>query len=393
VQAIPESSETVLKSRMKKLNALFDAAVRRRIHIECDSIPYRFENVSPRKILNWLRVEISARLRARKSWGTPTHLQIEPTNRCNLKCELCPVSGQMSRPSGFMDANLYRKLLDDIGAQVFLILLWDWGEPFMHPLAFELISEAHQRRIQVVSSTNGHLFTDEQKADRAIRSGLDTLIFAIDGISQKTYEEYRHQGSLQQALEGVRTIVRRKRTLGSKTPLVNFRFIVMKHNEHEVKALPVLARELGVDALTLKTLNPCSNNTYGDKADDSSGRMSPLLPENSQYRRFIYDSSGNPKRLDRNACRNPWNAATVHWNGTVCPCTYDYDERYVMGDLKRNSFWEIWNGPPYREFRDRLRREDKTHYFCHECSYAHIGGSCIDETVRKAIFFNHRDEA
>jgi len=377
---------------MKKLNALVNAVARQRINIECDSIPYRFYNVPPRKILNWLRAEISARGRPRKTWGLPTHLQIEPTNKCNLKCELCPVSGQMSRPSGFMDVDLYQKLLDEIGAHVFLILLWDWGEPFMHPSAFEMISDAHRRGIRVVSSTNGHLFTNEQKADDAILSGLDTLIFAIDGVSQETYEEYRHQGSLKSAMGGIRTLIRRKKALGSVTPLINFRFIVMKHNEHEVPALPALARELGVDALTLKTLNPSADNTYGDKPDGPSGRMNPLLPENPQYRRFIYNSSGNPKRVDRNACRNPWNAATVHWNGTVCPCTYDYDERYVMGDLKSNSFMEIWNGSRYREFRDRLRRDAKTHYFCHECSYAYIGGSCIDETVRKALFFDHRED-
>jgi radical SAM protein with 4Fe4S-binding SPASM domain len=272
------------------------------------------------------------------------------------------------------------------------MLFWDWGEPFMHPSAFDMIADAHQRGIRVVSSTNGHLFADSRKADDVIRCGLDTLIFAIDGISQESYEKYRHRGDLQKALQGIRTVVELKKALRSVTPLINFRFIVMKHNEHEVERLPLFAQTLGADALTLKTLNPNANNTYGDKKNGSDKISDPLLPQNSRYRRFIYDDSGEPVRLKRNGCRNPWNAATVHWNGTVCPCTYDYDERYVMGDLSKSSFKEIWAGPAYRAFRGRLRHQDPAHYFCNECSYAFRGGSCVNETVREAVFFNRKDE-
>jgi|WetSurSiteA1Bulk_404760.scaffolds.fasta_scaffold17308_2 radical SAM protein with 4Fe4S-binding SPASM domain len=361
---------------------------RRQLTIECDSIPYSFQHIPARKLINWLRVEASTRLRPIAPWGFPTHLQIEPTNTCNLRCELCPVSGQMHRPSGFMDVALYRKLLDEIGEYVFLMLLWDWGEPFMHASAFDMIARAHEKKIRIVSSTNGHLFADPRKADDAIRCGLDTIIFAVDGISQETYERYRHKGDLQRALEGIRTIVERKKELRSATPLVNFRFIVMKHNEHEVDLLPSFVRKLGADALTLKTLNPCADNTYGEKTDVADNKHSPLLPGNPRYRRFVYDAQGEPVRLKRNACRNPYNSATVHWNGSVCPCTYDYDERFVLGNLNESSFRELWNGHAYRAFRDRLRRNEPKDYFCHECSYAFKGGSCIDETVHKAVFFS-----
>jgi radical SAM protein with 4Fe4S-binding SPASM domain len=372
--------------------AVVEALGRRRLAIECDSIPYAFRDVPLKKILNWLRVESSTRLRPLAPWGFPTHLQIEPTNTCNLRCELCPVSGRMSRPSGFLDVALYRRLLQEIGDYVFLILFWDWGEPFMHPSAFDMIADAHQRGIRIASSTNGHLFADPRRADDVIRCGLDTLIFAIDGISQDSYEKYRHRGDLQKALQGIRTVVARKQALRSATPLVNFRFIVMRHNEHEVDQLPSLVRTLGADVLTLKTLNPCADDTYGDKTEGLGRKESPLIPQNPRYRRFVYDESGEPVRLRRNVCRNPWNGATVHWNGTVCPCTYDFDERHVLGDLNRSSFSEIWRGPAYRAIRDRLRRDDPAHYFCHECSYAFKGGSCIDETVRDAVFFK-RDGA
>ena len=97
-----------------------------------------------------------------------------------------------------------------------------------------MIAYAGQKGIKTISSSNGHLFALQDKADNVIRSGLDTLIFAVDGITQATYERYRQGGKLDLALEGMRMVVARKKALGSKTPLVNFRFIVMRHNEHEI---------------------------------------------------------------------------------------------------------------------------------------------------------------
>jgi radical SAM protein with 4Fe4S-binding SPASM domain len=374
-------------SLLRKFVAAVQTLVRRRVVIFCDAIPYCFENVSYRKIFNWLAVELSVLSKPLKPWGWPTHLQVEPTNSCNLRCALCPVSGEMQRPRGFMDLDLFRQTMDEIGRHVFLILLWDWGEPFLHPSIFEMISYAKTKGIKVVSSTNGHLFAGQEMADKVIRSGLDTLIFAVDGMTQETYATYRRKGDLETVLDGIRCVVRRKRFLGSETPLVNLRFLVMKHNEREIPRLKDFARSLGVDVLTLKTVNPCINDTYGEKKN-ATGKESDLLPSDSRYRRFHYEPDG--RRLIRrkvNACKNPWNAATIHWNGKVCSCSNDYDERYPLGDLKASGFKDIWFGALYQDMRRRLRANDKDHYFCYECSYAYEGGNCIDEIIADATFF------
>lgn len=359
---------------------------RRRLTIQNDSLPYTFNDISKKKLTNWLRVEAFAPLRPVVPLGFPTHLQIEPTNNCNLRCELCPVSSQMNRPRGFMDLSVYRDLLDEIGEYLFFLFFWDWGEPFIHPSAFDMIAYAHEKKIRIISSTNGHLFADQHAADEAIRCGLDTLIFAVDGISQTTYEKYRHKGDLQKSVDGLRMLVERKKVLRSSTPLINFRFIVMKHNEHEIERLPSFVRKLGANVLTLKTLNPLADNTYGDKPDGIKNY--DLVPQNPRYSRFIFDENGRPVRRKRNACRNLYNSSTIHWNGTVCPCTYDYDDRFVLGNLHNNSFEDIWEGSAYRAFRDRFRRNDPKNHFCYECSYAFKGGSCIDETVLPALFFD-----
>jgi radical SAM protein with 4Fe4S-binding SPASM domain len=364
------------------------ALATRQVQIECDRIPYHFHNVPFKKILNWLAVETSVYSRPGHPWGWPTHLQIEPTNRCNLRCALCPVTAGMDRPSGHMDFNLYKKFIDEIGDYVFLILLWDWGEPFLNPSIYEMISYAKQKGIKVVSSTNGHLFAKIDQANKLIASGLDSIIFAVDGISQETYEPYRQGGDLKSVLQGIQMVVERKRALKSKTPLVNFRLIVMKHNEHEIPKLKELARSLQVDALTLKTLNPVNRDFYAqDKSEDRI--QNEFLPDDYRYRRFRYDSTGqNVIRIKLNPCKQLWNNPVIHWNGTVCTCSYDPKEKHVLGDLNQESFKNIWDGAPYRDLRRQFRQGWKKLPLCGDCSYAYEGGNCYDQTIAEAFFFN-----
>lgn len=370
-----------------KIKAVLKAFVTRRLTLICDRISYDFKNVPYRKLWNWFIVEASVLFQPLKPWGWPTHLQIEPTNLCNLNCVLCPVSGEMKRSKGYLDPGVFNRLIDEIGSCVFFISLWDWGEPFLHPHIYDMIAYAKARGIKIASSTNGHLFSQPENADRVIKSGLDTLIFAVDGISQQTYEAYRKSGDLKTVLKGIRTVVERRRILGLKSPTLNFRFIVMRHNEHEVPLLKDFAAELGVDVLTIKTLNPSSDDTYGEKGGIVAGKDHPLLPLDQRWHRFRYDKDTKaPVRRKKNACKNLWNASTLHWNGVVCPCTYDFDEHFPLGDMHTQSFKEIWSSQKYQEMRRIFRQQSEDNRFCYECSYAYVGGSCMNETVTDAYF-------
>ncbi len=374
----------MLKDLILKSYKAIKALVTRRILIECDSIPYEFQNVPLKKILNWIFVETSILSKPVKPWGWPTHLQIEPTAYCNLKCVICPVTEGLNRPAGHMDFNLYKKVIDEIGAYVFLILFWDWGEPFLNPSIYEMISYAKQKDIKVVTSTNGHLFTHIKHVDKVIRSGLDTLIVAVDGISQETYVRYRQGGKLESVLEGIKAIVARKHELNSKTPFINLRFIIMKHNEHEIPKLNDFANSLKVDALTFRTLNPFgNNNSHPNKIDGNK-----LLPENPAYKRFIYDPKDHSRiQLKYNPCKRLWNNPVIHWDGKVCQCTFDTHGRYVLEDLTKENFKDIWSGISYRELRHQFLKDYKKLKLCSECKYAFKSSSCNTDFIIESTFF------
>jgi MoaA/NifB/PqqE/SkfB family radical SAM enzyme len=367
----------------KVMNAIRTVSTRR-INMELDQIPFEYQHVSIRKLLNWIMVEAGVHFKSKKPWGFPTHLHVEPSTLCNLKCAFCPVTTGMERPTGFMPAEVFKKTIDELADYLFLILLWDWGEPFLNPSIYDMITYAKQKDVKIISSTNGHVFAQPGNADKLVRSGIDAIIFAVDGISQGTYEQFRKNGNLNMAIKGIENVVTAKRSLKSKTPIINFRFIPMKHNEHEIPLLEDFARSLGVDILTLKSLNP---HDHGEvNANIATGLT--FMPKDSRYRRFVSDEHGSRIRLARNPCKRPWMNPSIHWDGKVSLCTFDAQDHYVMGDLVKESFRDIWRGEIYSKFRCQFRHNYRAIPFCEGCTNAFKGGNLGIETIIKENFFD-----
>ncbi len=369
-----EKRANFYSNAFKALRALFS----RRIHIDCDCIPFYYDRVPLRKLLNWILVEASVYVKSRRPWGFPTHLQIEPANRCNLRCALCPITSGMDRPSGEMNPELFKQIVDEAGEYAFLMMLWDWGEPFVNPGLCDMISYAKRRGIKILTSTNGHFFRTDGQAEQLVRSGLDALIIAMDGISQETYQRYRESGDLETVVHGIRRIVAARKAAGSATPLINLRFVVMKHNEHEIPKLRDFAQSLGVDLLTLRALHP--HDAKGLlKGEPRSGEY---LPENPDLQRYRVEPDGTGlRRRSSNPCRKLWNSTTIHWNGKVSPCCFDPHDRHTLGDLTRTNFRTIWKSPLYREMRRDFRHDYRNIEVCRECTYAFEGGGLGTEDI------------
>ena len=72
---------------------------------------------------------------------------IEPTNECNLRCPLCPTgAGKLKRAKGQMSFELYRRILAELDGSLERLMLYNYGEPFLHPRILDMMAEAHQAR-------------------------------------------------------------------------------------------------------------------------------------------------------------------------------------------------------------------------------------------------------
>jgi len=354
---------------MKYLSQIFKALVLRQLSFEIDLVPFSYQHVSYSKIINWLKTESSVRIKPDKNWGYPTIIQVEPTNRCNLKCPACPSTHDLKRSRGFMDYGIFTQLVDDLDSHLLAMLLWDWGEPFLHPRVYEMIRFTVAKGIKVMASTNGHLFIDKHHAESVVDTGLDVLIFSIDGTTQQTYERFRKSGQLDIVLQGMKNVLEARKQKDKHNPLINLRFIVNKYNEHEIPEVKALAESFGVDALTLRKFHSISERGSEFNAEYD------LIPSQRQYQLPIRDDKNRLIPVRSNPCKNLWNCPTIHWDGTVCSCFMDYDELRPLGNLQHDSIMNIWGGSKYNSLRNRFRKNWQNVPICGQCSNGFVGGN------------------
>ncbi|MDZ7836849.1 MAG: radical SAM protein [Actinomycetota bacterium] len=136
---------------------------------------------------------------------------IEVTSNCNLKCRLCPNKDIPSADKGFMDFDLYKQIMDQLGSRVNDIYLFHRGEPFLHPRLVDMITYAKKTPAAVRIHTNATLL-DQENTDQVIKSGLDFISFSFDGYDKKTYEAQRINSSFEQTLENIIYFLKRKKT-------------------------------------------------------------------------------------------------------------------------------------------------------------------------------------
>lgn len=316
-----------------------------------------------RKVWNFVLLYLSFHL-ARVSrkpihWGRPTKLGVEPTTSCNLRCPECP-SGLRSftRPTGMLAVGDFQRLIDETHRDLIYLLMYFQGEPYLNPNFLEMAGYAARKGVYVGTSTNGHYLTDEN-ARKTVESGLQEVIVSIDGATQATYQQYRVGGQLEKVKAGVKRLVEWRAKLKSQTPHIVLQFLVVGPNEHEVEAIQVLGKELGVDRVVFKTAQ-----IYEFEAG------SPLIPKDGRYSRYRQGADGKwqLKNKLKDQCWKLWMGAEVTWDGRVLPCCFDKDAQYVMGKYPEVDFKTIWEGEAYQGFRQGLLRSRKSIDICTNCS-------------------------
>lgn len=293
-------------------------------------------------------------------WGLPLSISFEPTTSCNLRCPECP-SGlrQFTRPTGMLKKDFFRETIDDIYKDILYLIFYFQGEPFLNKDFLEMVKYASAKGIYTATSTNAHYLTDEV-ARKTVESGLDRLIISIDGTTQEVYKQYRIGGNIDKVIEGAKNIVKWKRQLKSKTPFVFFQFLVVKPNEHQVEEIKKLAKEVGVDEVRFKTAQ-----VYDYENDPNQ-----LIPVNENFSRYKKNKEGKTVSKNKlaNHCWKLWQANVITWDGLVVPCCFDKDASHQLGNIKMQSFKEIWQNDNYKQFRKELMTSRRNIDICANCS-------------------------
>lgn len=304
----------------------------------------------------------------------PSVLVIEPTNRCNLRCPLCPTgSGRLPREARDMTLAEFRSIVEQARGRSLLVQLFFCGEPFLNDDLFAMIRCAAQLGIAVETSTNGMLLSSERVREEIVASGLRHLILSLDGADQETLQAYRAGARFETIAAGVRALVETRDRVAaragggrsSRVPTIELQMIVMKQNEHQRSAMLALARDWGVDWFTEKTLS-----LMGSPLDDPQANATArgLLPKEPDASRFRVAADGRLAAKERPGhCRLIHQTAVILSNGTVVPCCYDGEGNHPLGNVFESRLEDIWNGEGLRAFRSLVHAHRDRVPMCTGC--------------------------
>ncbi len=300
----------------------------------------------------------TAMARARKAGPLmpPVHVSIEPTNACNARCPVCETGkGEMSRPTGMLDFQAYKKLIDEIWPTTNSLMYYFMGEPFMNPHAYDMIRYARERGIHVETCTNGD-FVD---AKGVIYSDINQISFQIGGMDEEKDQRYRIRSSLAKARKNLHELIAEKRKHPDSN--VEVGFIVMRHNEYQVDDFLHWAKEIGVDRANI--IDPCVRNMLEAHAYLTKDRKYWFYDEEAFERGVL-----KPKHVPSNECQWIWNSIQLNWNGDAVPCCRDPLGLNVLGNVFEEGLSRVFNGARARAFRRRILTAQKDIGICTLCS-------------------------
>ncbi len=181
----------------------------------------------------------------------------EPTVLCNLSC----FKAVCNQESGILNTrerkqfpiNELKSLMEEMGENLIRLDFFNYGDPFVHPQAVEMIEYIKEKfpHIYLYTSTNG-LMLNNEKIKRLVTSGIDEITFSVDGPDQRTYVRYRKGGDFNKVLRIMSKFVEERNKLGREVPFINWRYIIFKWNDSKNKMNKTkrLAKRIGVDRLT-----------------------------------------------------------------------------------------------------------------------------------------------
>lgn len=287
---------------------------------------------------------VSKYLYFKRKLRKPVQVVLETTNRCNLNCPFCLVGMQnelkekhgnvahdlMSRPMGFMSLETFARVREELKAfGIKKAYLHFQGEPFLNKHTTEFAQQLKNDGLYVGVFTNGQAFTDSIIAE-ITAAEIDLIRFSVDGASEETYQQNRVGGKFSKVYENMKKVAQAHK--GEKTR-IEWQYLPLKNNEHEVEKARNMAKEIGVHFFT-----------KGFRETDTK-----LAPQNDKYRSSFL----------KKPCKDIYQQLGIYWNGDVVPCCYDVDGKEVMGNVLNESLESIWNCHQYVEFRKRVDKGGK----------------------------------
>ena len=278
----------------------------------------------------------------------PMYYEIETVNACNASCSMCTVNKWGENGNPFMSDTLFRKMADELIDNrhiVRTVNLSRDGEPLLDRKLEEKITYLKKGGVKHITfSTNASLLT-KKRALSLLTSGMDEIMFSIDGLKKETFEKIRAGLNFEKIINNVSQFIKLRDSTAS-TVKIRVRMVIQQENLPEVEDWGkywsgVLQKQ---DSVHAKNVHSWANTLENFIAVKETTKLST-------------------------PCTSTFSTMIIRYNGDVTICPLDYDFKYVSGNIGDRSIKDIWqNGIHFKNFRELHLQGMRDEFdFCKGC--------------------------
>lgn len=261
---------------------------------------------------------------------------IDVVGTCNLRCPSCPVGNMPNdpRPKGFMDVDLFKKILEKIKSESPTqnpeIWLFNWGEPLLHPNIAEIINLVNQFGYKSMISTNLNI---KKNLEEVVQSKPTRIKISISGFSKNTYPKTHTKGDIELVKTNLYLLKSYMKKYQGDTPTTNvyIGFHLYKNNFSEAQQVKELCAELGFgyaeNAAIIQPVEKMMSILNDDDEAIDSSLVNNLLVHPKQ---LTFDIKN--KRSGEYDCELRFNMMSINFDGSVGLCCSTYAQSNVLAN-------------------------------------------------------------
>lgn len=267
----------------------------------------------------------------------------EITNVCNAACDFCPGN---KRPPRFVSHKEFSTVIDKLQGHIKHLYFHLMGEPLLHPDIRLFASEAREKGLLPMLTTNG-LLAEEKGRELALDGSLKKISFSLH-----SYEANRLGVSLDAYLRGCTLMAETASALGTVSVFRLWNEGGQAELNHAI--VSYLTRRYGEDWTKTRNGYRLKDNIfleYGLHFDwpTVDGAAETEAP------RFCY------------ALRKQIGILS---DGTVVPCCLDSEGAIPLGNLFTDSLDNILESPRAKRIYDGFSGHSAVEELCQNCGYA-----------------------
>lgn len=310
----------------------------------------------PQRVADWMRGEMAY----------PINAEVGLAGACNHRCIFCAVDYMGYAPNLLSKDIVCQRFQEMQSKGLRSVLFAGTGEPLLNKEAPDIINETKAMGVDVALSTNGVLLTED--VARECMESISWIRFSTSAGTEATYQKiHRGQdGDLERVFANISHAADLKRKNGWDTVL-GVQIVMIPENVGEIVTLAKKAKGLGADWFSVKSFGwqPLSESrlkgevdraTYYEGHEDIVRELKELSDGNF---RAVYRTNRMGKAKAKR-CYTECYAMPFHVNidasGDVWPCCVLIGMEHMrFGNIKEQTFEEIWNGERRKEVMQGLK--------------------------------------